>query len=386
MTKRTTLNREYSETGSVLYLAFELSANKWLLGFSIGLGQKPRRRTIDAGNLESLQIEVASAKKRFQLREDACVVSCYEAGRDGFWLDRYLRSAGIDNLVVDSSSIEVNRRQRRAKADGIDVEGLLKLLIRHHLGEDKVWSVVNGPSREDEDRRQSYRELATLRKEKTRTICRIKGLLACQGVRLQGPLDLTDKRLQGIRLWDGSPLLPGLARRLKREWELLCTIKRQIAEVEGERRKELRQNREPDLKMIRQLETLRGISSGSSWPLVREFFGWREFNNARELGSLAGFTPTPYISGDLKVEQGISKAGNRRIRAVCVELAWGWLRHQPNSNLTQWFMTRFAGGGKRARKVGIVAVARRLLIELWRYLKTGAIPEGAELKTARVRA
>ena len=325
-------------------------------------------------------------KKRFHLSENVRVVSCYEAGRDGFWLDRYLRSTGIENLVVDSSSIEVNRRKRRAKSDRLDVESLLRMLIRHDLGDPKIWSIVQVPSAEEEDRRQGHRELGSLRKERTRTICRIKGLLVSQGIRLGTRFDLSDERLKGIRLWNGAALGDGLKRRLRREWQHLDLIKKQMAEVEGEHRKETRDKQQPDVERIEQLQTLRGIGAIGSWVLVREFFGWREFKNGKEVGSLAGFCPSPYDSGDTKIEQGISKAGNKRIRAVCVELAWSWLRHQPNSKLTMWFEKRFALGGKRARKIGIVAVARRLLIELWRYLKTGAIPEGAQLKTAAARA
>lgn len=385
MTKRTTLDTQYSQSGAVLYLAFELSAKKWLLGFTIGLGQKARRKTIDAGNLKDLHLQICAAKKRFHLPEDARVVSCYEAGRDGFWLDRYLRSSGIENLVVDSSSIEVNRRKRRVKSDKLDVENLLKLLIRHHLGEQKIWSMVRVPSTEEEDRRQPHRELGTLRKEQTRTTNRIKGVLASQGIRIDR-LDLSDERLQAMRLWDGAPLGDGLKRRLQREWQHLNLLKGQIAEIEAEHEKEIRHKQQPDVDKIQQLQLLRGIGVNSSWILVREFFGWRHFKNRKQVGSLAGYCPSPYDSGDTKIEQGISKAGNKRVRAVCVELAWSWLRHQPKSKLTQWFEKRFADGGKRARKIGIVAVARRLLIELWRFLETGAIPDGAELKKAAARA
>jgi transposase len=386
MTKRTTLQQEYNDQKQVLYLAFELSAKNWLLGFSIGLGQKPRRRTIAAGKLPLLLAEIVEAKKRFGLAESAPVVSCYEAGRDGFWLDRWLRSSGIDNLVVDSSSIEVNRRSRRAKTDKIDLASLLKLLIRHHLGEPKVWSPVHVPSAEEEDRRQTHRELQALREDRKRIVNRVKGLLASQGGSLQPGQRLTEKWVETIRLCNGAHLGPGLQRRLKRELQRLQWVKTQIAEIELERRNEMRQKQQPDLAKIEQLQTLRGIGMESSWILVREFFGWREFDNGKQVGSLAGCCPTPYDSGGSKVEQGISKAGNKRVRAVCVQVAWSWLRLQPNSQLTQWFMARYANGGKRARKIGIVAVARRLLVQLWRYLKAGVLPEGAELKKTAATA
>jgi len=380
MTKKTTRNEQYTDMHSNLFLAFELGHSDWKLGFSIGLGQKARRRTISAGDLEQLQGEIRAAKKRFELPETTAVMSCYEAGRDGFWLHRYLTQSGIKNVVVDSSSIEVNRRARRAKSDRLDVQKLLMMLIRYHYGEHKVWSVVRVPSPEEEDLRQLHRELRTLKKEKTRTTNRIKGLLASQGIRLESPMQLTEERLDSVRLWDGSPLLPGLKSRLQREWQHVLFLKQQILVLEGERRRALQKRGSADLEKVRQLALLRGIGVNGSWVLVREFFGWRNFKNRREVGSLAGLTPTPYQSGETRREQGISKAGNRHVRGIVIELAWSWLRHQPDSKLSRWFEERFAGAGSRARKVGIVALARRLLIDLWRFLEAGVIPEGAQLK------
>lgn len=381
MNKKQTRKEQYSDSSQVLYVAFDLGAPNWRLAFSIGLGQKPRERTVATGDLACLQKEILKAKRRFGLSESAPVVSCYEAGRDGFWLDRYLASVGIENLVVDSSSIEVSRRKRRAKTDKLDAASLLRLLIRHHFnGEQKVWSVVRPPSPEEEDRRQLNRERSALKKEKDRTSNRIKGLLATQGVRLSSPLDLSDRRLKSIRLWDGSGLPERLKNRLRREWQRLMFLKEQMAALEQERKSELRRGEEPDLEKVEALQKLRGIGPVGSFVLVREFFGWRKFRNRREVASLGGLTPTPFNSGVSTHEQGISKAGNRRIRAVAIELAWSWTRFQPDSSLTRWYIQRFDKGGKRARKVGIVALARRLLIELWRFLETGALPEGAQLK------
>jgi transposase len=379
MTKKATRKEQYTENGPALFMAFELGESKWKLGFSIGLGQRARQRTIDARDLDNLQSEIKAAKKRLKLSEDAQVMSCYEAGRDGFWLHRYLTATGINNVVVDSSSIEVNRRARRAKSDRIDLDSLLRMLIRYHYGEHKVWSVVRVPSPEEEDRRQLHRELRTLKEERTRTTNRIKGLLASQGIRLEFQ-ELTDERLNRIRLWDGSSLLSGLKERLKRAGEQVAFLKQQIRALEQERRVEGQRGESTDRDKIRQLGRLRGIGINGSWVLTREFFGWRKFKNRREVGSLAGLTPTPYDSGETKYEQGISQAGNRQIRAIAIELAWSWRRFQPTSKLTQWFEERFAAAGKRARKVGIVALARRLLIDLWKFLETGVIPEGAQLK------
>lgn len=378
MTKKTTRKNEYSENQQPLFMAFELGGSKWVLGFSIGLGQKPRKRSIDAGDLDSLQQEIKAAKDRFRLAENAKVKSCYEAGREGFWLHRYLETIQIHNFVMDSSSIEVNRKRRRAKSDGLDAGSLLQLLIRHHLGDKKVFSVVRVPSEEEEDRRHLQRGFATLKKEKTRTTNRIRALLNTQGVRAQR-LNLSEQQLNAIRIWNGKGLGEGLKDRLRLEWQRVLQLREQIRELKAERQRRLKDNERPEIKQVKQLETLRSIGPESSWPVVHELF-WRDFQNRRQVGALVGLVPTPYDSGASKKELGISKAGNRHVRAIAIELAWSWVRHQPKSKLTLWFNQRFGGAGKRARKVGIVAVARRLIIELWRFLRTGVIPEGALLK------
>lgn len=379
MTKKTTRKREYNENRQSLFMAFELGASKWLLGFSIGLGQKARKRTIDAGNLSAVQQEIEAAKEKYGLCANGVVKSCYESGRDGFWLDRYLQSMGVQNLVIDSSSIEVNRRRRRAKSDGLDVEGLLKLLIRHDLGDKKVFSVVRVPSEEEEDRRHLHRGFRTLKKEKTRTTNRIRGLLATQGVGATR-LDLSDGQLNGIRIWNGKGLGEGLKRRLKMEWQRFLQLRQQIRELKAERQSQLKGDERPEMVQVKQLNTLRAIGPESSWTLVHELL-WRDFRNRRQVGALVGLVPTPYDSGESDREQGISKAGNRHVRSIAIELAWSWVRHQPGSKLTLWFLRRFGGAGKRARKVGIVALARRLIIDLWRFLRTGVLPEGALLKS-----
>jgi len=374
----TTRTTEYS-TFSTLYLAFELGNEKWKLGFTIGLGQRPRERTSDAGDLPALQAEIRLAKKRFGLPHTARVLSCYEAGRDGFWLHRYLLARGVENLVVDASSIEVPRRAKRAKTDRLDLGKLLTMLIRFDCGEKKVWSVVHVPSLEAEDKRHLHRELATLKTDRTRHINRIKGLLVGQGVRIPVKADFLE-RLESIRLWNGSPLPAGLRSRLEREYAGLQFVAQQIKELEAERKELIRTSTDPSVEKVRQLLRLRGIGDNSAWLYVMEFFGWRSFRNRREVGALAGLTPTPHQSGDESREQGISKAGNRPVRAMAIEIAWGWLRHQPHSDLSRWFQQRFGHGSKRMRKIGIVALARKLLVALWRYLEYGEIPAGAQLK------
>ena len=362
----------------LLYLAFELSNTHWKLGFTIGLGQQPRQRTIPAGNLDRLHQEITLAKKRFKLSEPVRVVSCYEAGRDGFWLDRYLRSEGIENVIVDAASIEVNRRARRAKTDRLDVRKLSNMLIRYHNGEPKVWHLVQVPTVEQEDRRQLHRELGVLKQERTQHINRLKGLLVSQGVRLAVKPDFLNQ-LERVRLWDGSPLPPGLKARLQREYERLQLVSDQIKALEAQRRTAIRDSAEPAIEMVRQLLRLRAIGPNSAWLYTMEFFSWRNFRNRRQIGALAGLTPTPYQSGASDREQGIDKAGNRYIRAMAIEIAWRWLYLQPESDLSQWYQKRFGHGSKRMRKIGIVALARKLLIALWRYLETGDVPAGAVL-------
>jgi len=374
----TTHSEEYS-TSRVLHLAFELGNEGWNLGFSTSLGQSVRRRRVEAGDLMSVREEIRAAKKRFGLPKTAAVKSCYEAGRDGFWLHRCLLSEGVENIVVDSASIEVSRRSKRAKTDDLDVEKLLTMLIRYHNGEKKMWSVVHVPSLEAEDRRHPHRQLVSLKRDRTRHINRIKGLLASQGLRLAVGAKFL-KRLETVCLWDSSPLPSGLRARLEREYAGLRFVEQQIGELEAERREEICSSTDPSVEKVRHLMNLRGIGENSAWLFVMEFFGWREFRNRRQVGGLAGLTPTPYQSGGEMREQGISKAGNRLIRAMAIEIAWGWLRYQPDSELTHWFYEKFGQGSKRLRKIGIVAMARKLLIALWNYLETGEIPPGAQLK------
>ena len=366
----------------VLYLAIELSGLSWKLAFTVGLGQKPRLRTISAGNPDQLLREIHKAKVRFNLPEETPVISCFEAGRDGFWLHRFLAHHGIQNQVVDSASIEVNRRQRRAKSDGLDATKLVEMLIRWHHGERKVWKVVHVPSVQDEDHRQPHRELMELKAQRTEHVNRIKGLLATLGLRITVDAQLPE-RLENLRQWDGAAVPPQLRQRILREFQQWQLVERQIRDLEAQRTKDIRKDSTPAGDKMRALLQLKGIGEGSVAVLVREFFGWREICNVRELGSLAGLTPTPYDSGGSRCEQGISKAGNRRVRWLMIELGWGWLRYQPSSQLSQWFQRRFGRGNSRLRKVGIVALARKLLIALWKYLETGVVPAGAVLRQAR---
>lgn len=373
----TTRRRKLTAT---LYLAFELGNGTWKLGFTTGLGQKPRERNVAARDVEAVLREIIRAKRRFGMPDAVRGVSCYEAGRDGFWLHRFLVEQGIENRVVDSSSIEVNRRQRRVKTDRMDVVKLLGLFLRYEGGERKAWSVVRVPAVEEEDARQLHRELLTTKRERTRVTNRIRGLLASQGLGIDLRADVP-AQLEQMQLWDGSPLPPGLRVRLVREWEKVQFLTDQIHVLEAARRKLVRHSDDPAMEKVRQLLTLRGVGANSAWLYPMEFFGWRRFHSGKEVGSLAGLTPTRHQSGELRHELGIAKAGNRRIRWMAIEGAWSWLRFQPQSAFSKWYEERFGQGGSRMRKVGIVALARKLLIALWRFLETGVVPEGAELKT-----
>ena len=369
-----------ASTAAVLYFSLELGQNTWKLAFTIGAGQKPRLRTIRGRDREALRAEIVAAKVRFGLPEDAKVISCYEAGRDGFWIHRFLLAQNVENIVVDSASIEVNRRKRRAKSDRLDAVKLVTMLVRWCNGETKVWSVVRPPSAQDEDHRQLHRELIALKAERTAHSNAIKGMLAALGLQCSVSESLP-QRLEDLRQWNDQGVPPSLRQRILREFERWQMVDRQIRALERQRTAKIGDDQTPHVELIRRLLMLRGIGPNGAWLLVEEIFGWRQIANRRELGSLAGLTPTPYASGESRREQGISKAGNRRVRWMMVQLAWCWLRYQPDSALSPWYLRRFGAGNSRQRRAGIVALARKLLVALWQYLETGLVPEGAETRS-----
>ena len=360
-----------------MYIAFELGWDTWRLAFGTDLGDNSRQRQVAGRNLAAVRAEIAKAKVKLGLAGDAPVVCCYEAGRDGHWLHRFLTANGMTCHEVDSSSIEVNRRRRRAKTDRLDAEQLLRMLIRYENGERNVWRVVNVPSFEDETRRHPHRELEDWKSLRRQYSNRIKGLLATVGQELEVDSEFPEA-VRRLRMWDGQGLGEDLTGRLLRQYEGWQFADRKIKDLENERRRRIAKGTAPWLERVRTLLALKGIGANSAWLFVAEVFGWRRIGNVRQLGSLAGLTPTPYASGRSAREQGISKAGNRRLRAMAVEIAWCWLHYQPNSALSQWFRKRF-GVGARLRKIGIVALARKLLVALWRHLERGEVPGGAEL-------
>jgi transposase len=367
-------------TGSqTLFLSLELSKSTWRLTCSIGPGVAPRERRMAAGSEAAFVAELVHAKRRFGLPAAAPVRSCYEAGRDGFWVHRWLTRLGVENVVVDSSSIEVPRRARRAKTDRIDGRKLLAMLLRVAGGERGVWKVVHVPSEAEEDRRHLARALRAVKSDRTRAMNRLRSLLATQGVTVAG--SLLRFTAADVRRWDGQALLPGLPRRLARECEQLAQLTQQLRAGEVEQRAAVRRQEEVAAEQARRLRQLRGVGWNAAWLYASEIFSWRAIRNGRELGALAGLVAAPYQSGATRTTAGITKAGNRQWRAMAVELAWGWLRYQPTSALTQWYLARFHAGGPRARRIGIVALARKLLIALWRYVDQGVVPAGAQLKT-----
>ena len=358
-----------------LYVSFELGDKQWKLSCNDGRGRRsPSRYTVDAGDKAAIVDVMRRARARCGLDPRALVHSCYEAGRDGWWLHRWLLEQGIDNIVVDSASIEVNRRARRAKNDRLDADKLLAMLLRWHGGELRVWSVARAPTVQQEDARRVDRELQRLTGERTAHTNRIGSLLVLHNLR---PARIGGRDWKKWWSANSEQVPPELRAEIERESERLALVKQQMKAIEAQRRQEVADNKHP---LVTQLSRLRAIGVTSAWMLDKELFGWRRFANRRQLAGCLGLAPTPYDSGNSQIEQGISKAANKRVRTLLVELAWSWLRYQPDSALSQWYHRRFAEAGKRMRRVGIVALARRLGVALWRYLQYGEIPQGATLK------
>lgn len=371
-----------TEGTKTLWLALELSLSKWKLAFSDGGRERSRLVTVEARDFTSLSREIDRAKRAFKLPSDCAVRSLYEAGRDGFALHRKLVAMGVDNIVIDAASIEVSRHARRAKSDAIDAESLVRNLMAFAAGRGRL-AVVRVPSPEDEAMRQPDREIETLKKEIGQHRKRIQSLLFAEGIATEVKPPLA-KELSMLRTADGRPLSAELVGRIGREFQRLDVVREQLSVLEKERKERIGSDSAHG-KMMRTLCALLGVGPVGAFRMVVEFFGWRTFRNRREVSQAAGLAPTPYASGQMDHQQGISKVGNKRIRALMIELAWCWIRYQPQSKLALWFNERFGTGG-RSRRVGIVAVARRLLVDLWRYVTTGLVPPGASFKKAIVAA
>jgi transposase len=371
MTATHTLPGSVSEP--TLYVAFELGKKDWKLAMTSGFGVEPWVRTVPSGGLRAVERVLRDGRRRLGLPACAPVMTCYEAGRDGFWIHRALTQMGLSNRVVDSASIEVNRRARRAKTDRLDALKLVQMLVRVGHGERRVWSEVRVPSVADEAARHVSRERTALTQDHTRLVNQMRGWLATWGCRWPS------RRREGwwttVRDWAGAALPAEVQARLARAAARLAGLDAQIAELDAQQRTAT------PTRVLPVLVQLKGVATTSASVLLDEGLVWREFRNRRQIGGLLGFAPTPYDSGDTAREQGISRAGNARLQAISIQLAWNWVRWQRQSALTQWYLANF-GKGKRARRIGIVAVARKLVIALWRYVTTGVVPTGAILKAA----
>ncbi len=364
-----------------LHAALELSKNSWLLAIQFPGRDNPSLHPIRGGDTDGLMAKLDAARDRLaKVSGQVPKVSlCYEAGYDGFWLARFLEQHGIECLVMEPASLQVNRRARRVKTDRIDVEKLLHTLIAWGRGERHVCSMVVIPSVEAEDLRRSHRERDRLVHERTAHINRIKGLLFGQGIRGIN-VKLRYKTLKPVNLvtGDGRPLPERLGREIVREIARLALVQEQIVEIERERDLAPTPCAATERKR-HQLLCLNGIGEASASVLAREVY-YRQFANRRQVGSYIGVTPSAYDSGESRRSQGISKAGNGLARRVMIQIAWLWVKHQPESELTKWFHRRTQAQSRRMRCVMIVALARKLAIALWRYLETGLIPEGAIFK------
>jgi transposase len=378
-------------------MSIELSANIWKLGLADRVGRLPRVRSVNAGDFGQLQREIKAAKRIFGLDPDVPVISCYEAGRDGFWIHRCMVSMGIESHIVDPASIEVNRKKRRAKTDRIDAQKIVIALMRFKAGDRFACRMIRVPDAEAEDARHLNREMRTIKTERTAHSNRIKSLLVTQGIS-DVVIDRNFiRKLKCMRTAEGEPLGKQLRERLLREVERLALAIEQIRLLQMQQAKMIRlaakkvaqslekseaESKSPRTAVIAEhLMNLSGLGPVTAWTLSTEVFSWRDIANRRQLAALAGLTPTPHASGNEEKEQGISKSGRGELRVLMIEIAWVWLLHQPNSELTKWYERRFNDGTKRNRKIGIVALARKLLVALGKYVRDGEIPAGAKLKS-----
>ena len=373
-----------------IFVAIELSKAKWVVALRVPHLEKISLFEIAGGDVERLLalLERARTAARAQGCEGAEIYSCYEAGYDGFWLHRLLDSKDIRNSVLDSASIQVSRRRRRLKTDRTDAESLIRVFMAWHRGERHACSVVRVPSPEEEDMKRLHRSRANLLRERVRHVNRIRGLLHLQGVTHVHPhREGWTSALQNLQTRDGRRFPAQLMSEIKREAKLLDTIKKLLREVDLELialvRTQRVRRRSPGSDtthpIASKLVRIRGIGPTLATVLASELF-YRRFDNRRQVASYTGLAPTPYSSGSTSRDQGISKAGNSRARHNAVELAWLWLRHQPESRLTIWYRNRVTNAQGRLRRITIVAVARKLIVALWRFVETGLIPEGVVLK------
>lgn len=385
----------HTQLGAI-FVSLELSRSTWLVtSLSPGKGEKMSRHSVPAGDIGALLARFAELKRKAAMRtgQDYPIIVIEEAGLDGFWIHRVLEGEGIESHVVDAASIAAPRRRRRAKTDKIDGEALLRALLAFKRGEPRVCAMVVAPSPEEEDRRRLCRERQTLLDERIVHTNRIKGLLFAQGISDYAPLRRDRrKRLEGLHTGDGRPLPVHLKTQISRELDRLELLIDQIRSVEAAQEALLAAESKaappeagpekagPEAEprnAVAMLLAVKGIGDHSAAILWSEGLS-RQFANRRQVAAYAGLAATPWRSGAVMHEQGLSKAGNPRLRTLMVQLAWLWLRHQPESALARWFNAR----GERGRKGSIVALARKLLVALWKYVIHGVLIEGAAMKHA----
>lgn len=367
-----------------LFASLELSKSKWVVTINSPGSEKFSRHLVEGGDgaglIDLLSRSRAKAEQRYGVPVKAIVIQ--EAGLEGFWIHRLLIANGIESHVVDAASIAVPRRHRRAKTDSIDGETLLRTLMAWARGERRVCSMVQAPSPEEEDRRRLTRERGALLEERIRHTNRIRGLLSGQGIRDYNPLRRDClKRLEALRTGDGRELPAMLKAEIRRELDRLTLATTQLAAVERARDALIRADAEERNNPAAMLLKLKGLGPEFASLLWLEAL-FRSFANRRQVAAYGGLAPSPWQSGGVERDQGISKSGNRRLRKTMIELAWFWLRHQPDSALSRWFQARVGAAKGRVRRIGIVALARKLLVALWRYVTQGVVPEGAVFKAA----
>ncbi len=368
-----------------IFVSLELSRSTWLVtSLAPGGGQKMSRHQVRSGDVADLLARFSQLHAKCQTRtgQSYPLIVIHEAGLDGFWIHRFLQKEGIESHVVDPASIVTSRRRRRAKTDRIDGEALVRALLAYKRGEPRVCAMVKAPTPKQEDRRQISRERKSLIAERVAHVNRIKGLLFAQGVTDYEPVRRDRRqRLETVSTGDGRALPTCLKQRINRELDRLELLLEQIKEVEAERDALLSAQVGLPLSPPAVLQTLRGVGPEFAMVLWSEGL-FRHFDNRRQLAAYAGLAPTPWQSGTVAREQGVSKAGNARVRTTMIQLSWLWLRHQPTSALTVWFNERTKAAGGRNRRIMIVALARKLLVGLWKFVTTGVIPEGAIMSAA----
>jgi len=369
-----------NNASSIVYLAIELSSSSWIVACRQPWNEKVKLHRMDAGDCETLLALILDLRRKAaaQFGVDAIIASCFEAGRDGFWLHRLLSAHGVINHVVEPTSILVTRGARRAKTDRLDALGLLRVLAATFTGDHDACRVVNVPSVSEEDAKRPHREREHLVQERVRIENRIAALLATQGISKRPSLRSWEADLNAIQTGDGRAIPPLLKAELNRLRRRLVITLEMIREVEAERQEALETQDDEAGRTIGALCKIRGIGDNFAAVLTREIF-YRTFENRRQIASYLGLAPTPFQSGGMDRDRRINRAGNSRARKTLIQLAWLWLRYQPESSLAQWFRQRVGELKGRTRRIAIVAMARKLLIAIWRFAKLGIVPEGAIL-------